>query len=299
MPSLYTFNDPVPSGFDVPLKRMYWINGSRISSTGAASPPPTWPVSGILSEWSNEDWYNTHEYMATLALARGDDLIFVDAEAIPFTNINYSNLIYAINGVRAGHPSAKIAMYYGPFLSEINRTTLNTQVATNFNALVAEQAGFADLYNLLDYINMPSYLLGESYVQRDFDYMTGQKLVAQAAFPNVGRIYSVWGVYHTSFNAPENQTISQSVLRDYANLATSDGKNVAIFAPESNRDGFFVNLLHQIIHAALKVIDADDYRNNGRVTVGSGGKPRSFNIIDTSQDNVVNVRANNDIKRHN
>ena len=109
---VYAFSDPVPAAYLTKLTRVYWINGSRITTVRASNPGPWWPVETDSNNWTAADWEGVHEYLASLALARGDEVVYVDAELVPWTTGNYAKLISSVNGVRSGYPNAKIVIYY-------------------------------------------------------------------------------------------------------------------------------------------------------------------------------------------
>lgn len=245
---LFRFFDQSPYG----LKPVFWIHGGRLSpavtkaygSDKWAGPSENYLSAEALADFPrfSAAWNVAWEDISAQAKARGD-LIYMDMEHIPcvFENglLDYKLAIAAAKIVRKNCPGIKLTCYDARVGDLVNNDwailydqgKTSAEFNANFKASVARNK---PLIELLDVLDLPTYLLGAGCYDRDMAYFAALRRVYKKLYPNKPIICSAWGRYHDAWNkTPEEYTVSPERLKAYANQLTRNGDDVIVFAEES------------------------------------------------------------------
>jgi len=245
---LYTFDYPA----QLNLHPTNWFGGRRTSETFDRLGLQSWKRGGgYKPDTPVSVWASVHIAMAEDAKLTGD-LIYLDLEVIPWKSeatggVNLATAIECAKAVREVCPAIKIASYGGPFPWMGNRDWFiqyGQRIHHDSKNIRAVLNSFDEFYDLIDFVDIPGYLLGESVIERDFDWIRECRQEIIDLYPRCRPVTSVWGRFHNAFDSePRPGTIPQDVLRKYASLVTRYGDAVAVFDVQPERDQFFIDCL--------------------------------------------------------
>jgi len=246
--TIYTFDCPAKLG----LHPTSWFGGRGVSETFDRIGLRFWKQGGgYKPDTPASAWVSVHRAMAEEAKTMGN-LIFLDLEVIPWKSpatggVNLATAIECARAVRDVCPAIKIASYGGPFPWMGNRDWFiqyGQRIHHDSKNIRAVLNSFDEFYDLIDLVDIPGYLMGESVIERDFDWIRECRQEIIDLYPRCRPITSVWGRFHNAFDAtPRPGTIPQDVLRKYASLVTRYGDAVAVFDVDPMRDDGFVKML--------------------------------------------------------
>jgi hypothetical protein len=221
---LYSFNDPIPAAFGDKLTPTFWINGARLSQFAHG-------VTDIVQQY-------TAATTMRAAKLRGD-LIYLDCEC---TKNDFAATLTIARTYAAKIPAIRRGMF-GPGLAG----SIEDYIAAAKDPHHKVHDWFISwrpVFDCLDYVDCPAYLLGEKYVDRDLEFIECYYTMARLHYPQCRPIHSAWGNFHTSWN-PDNTPLPDEVLKRYVATLRRHNADCIIFDPKPRRDEQFINLLSE------------------------------------------------------
>lgn len=240
---------------------VYWIHGGRISpAVSRAYGNSNWAGTNenVLSSEAlvalpkfEYAWEVAFREIATQAKAAGN-LIYLDMEHIPYLfdgKPDYRFGIRAAQILREICPGIKLTCYSMPVGDLVNNDWAikfdRGQTSAAFNATFkASFAAYKPMNDLLDVLDLPTYLLGAACYDRDMTYFSALRRIYKRYYPHKPIICSAWGRYHDAWNkTPAEYIVAPSRLKAYADLLTRYGDDVIVFDEVSPRDDAWMSQL--------------------------------------------------------
>jgi len=181
---------------------------------------------------------------ASSYIPRANGLIYFDAEAVSAVNTPAKDiLIECFKAYDKRVPYFRRACYGGPPSPFGRREDVIAAGNDKDHPMREWIRSNADFYSYLDYMDMGSYIIGEQFIDRDFDCFTAWRQLVRQYLPHARPIWSVWGCY----NWPPYPPMPPAVQTRYADFATRYDDDVIVFDYKPKRDDALVSRLKERI----------------------------------------------------